>query len=156
MKIWKAAAAVALVVAAASGCASSTSDTGGAITSSPAPVAQVPGVISNPVTILRKAHASTSAVYGQVDVWGDRYAVGYYPEDGVAQGEQVYVYTFDSAAAQQADLDRNSTPQDGQELIKGDLFDVSVIGMPNLSGGWSYTVSPAAVAILVGGKVVSP
>ena len=120
------------------------------------PAAQVPGVMANPVSILREAHARTSAVYGQADAWGDRYAVGYYPEDGVAQGEQVYAYTFDSAAAQQADLARSPAPQDGQALIEGDLFDVYVIGMPDASGGWGYAVSPAAIAILVHGRVVSP
>jgi hypothetical protein len=123
------------------GCASATS--------TPAASPQDAAQAANPVPILKRTGAATQAVYGQVDIYGDRYA------SGTLHGEDVLVYTFASPAAERADLQRNSTPRDDQVVILGHLFDVTVEGIQAVSGAWDYPVSPSVIAARVGGSIVS-
>lgn len=109
----------------------------------------------NPVSILKKMGVPTSAVYGQVDIWGDRYASGNFPG-----GEQVTVYTFADRAAQQADNARNSggASTDSNVVITGPGWKAVVTGALNLTASGTSTitfeVSPAMLAQRAGGTVV--
>lgn len=141
--------AAVLVVSAAvalSGCSSSP-----AAPPPAAPVAAAP-VAANPVTLLTQAGATPDPgeVTGSTDVEGDRYATGSFPG-----GEGITVDTFTSPAAQSADLARNGIPGDAHAFITGHLanYYVTAVDGPN---GYTFSVTPAQIAVRTGGKVVSP
>lgn len=156
-----AAAAAVLALAACSSGGSSTAAATATVTVTATAAAQpaASGTPANPVPILKKTGAKVPAgtVNGQVDIEGDRYADGgAAPDKCGGPCEQVSVYTFKDAAAQQADIARNSPEQDGHAMIKGSLFDVSVVGYQDTAtGAWVFgSLSPQVIAQRVGGTVV--
>jgi hypothetical protein len=125
---------------------------------------------ANPVPVIKLAGATTSAVYGQTDLYGDRYASGdllaaTIPSPCMGEGssstgcdESVDVYTYANAAAQAAGESRNQT-SDGSVIISGHLFDLIVYGVQGISGSgtpWEYPVSVATIAARVDGKILVP
>jgi hypothetical protein len=121
---------------------------------------------ANPVPIVKQAGAKTSAVYGQTDIYGDRYADGDLPgatisgcsESYSSTGtclESVEVYTFATAADQARDQRLNQTADD-HVVIAGTLFDLTLYGVSADGNTWEYPVSEATIAARVHGHVVAP
>jgi hypothetical protein len=131
---------------------------------SAAPTATAPVGPANPVPIVKMAGAKTSAVSGQVDVYGDRYAGGdlpgatvpgcngAYTDDGKCL-EFVQVYTYATAADQAHWESQNSTPSDSNTVISGDLFDLTLYSVIAADGSNVYPVPVKVIAQRVHGTV---
>jgi hypothetical protein len=135
-------------------CGGSASAAGSSSAVSPSATASVQP--ANPVTIVKMAGATTPAVYGQVDIYGDRYADGSLPgatipgcsesySDSGGCLESVQVYTYATAADQVRGEQENSTPRDGQVTVKGALFDLTVYAVSADGNTWVYPVSSATI-----------
>jgi hypothetical protein len=148
-----AAAGAALAVAALAACGSGTPAPAATVTVTATAAVQPAAAATpaSPLPSLTETGASTSAVYGETDIEGDRYAVGQYPS-----GEQVTVYTFADKAAMDADRARNGgyAPTDTNVVVTGRLFSVDVLAVDGGSGV-EFPVSPQKIAGMVGGTVVS-
>jgi len=120
------------------------------------------------VAIIKMAGAATTEVYGQVDISGDRYADGTLPGatvPGCSESwntgpggclESVTVYTYATKTDQARYEQQNATPADGQVMISGDRFTLTVGGVSADGSTWIFPVSPAAIAVRVHGTVVEP
>jgi hypothetical protein len=114
------------------------------------------------------AGATTEAVNGQVDIYGDRYADGTLPGatiPGCSESytdvnhtclEAVQVYTYATVADQARYDQQNATPTDGNVVIHGAKFDMTVAGVSVDGVKWVYPVSPATIAARVHGTLATP
>lgn len=112
---------------------------------------------ANPVPVLKATGATPApgTVYGNYDVYGDRYASGSF-----RGGEQVIVYTCADEAAFLAEQGRVPHPDDshGVITIPGKLTVISTTGVLDVTTGgqeWGGP-DPAQIALKVGGLVITP
>jgi hypothetical protein len=132
---------------------------------SAAPTATAPVGPANPVPIVKQAGATTTAVHGDIDVYGDRYAQRDIPgatipgcsesfsvTNGAKCLESVSVYTY-VTAADQANWESQNPPSDSNTVISGHLFDLTLYPVSADGNTWAYPVSVATVAKRVHGTV---
>jgi len=112
---------------------------------------------ANPVPVLKATCATPvpGTVYGNYDVYGDRYTSGSF-----RGGEQVTVYTCADEAAFLAEQGRVPHPDDshGVITIPGKLTVISTTGVLDVTTGgqeWGGP-DPAQIALKVGGLVITP
>lgn len=106
---------------------------------------------ANPRPVFAKTGATYSQFDGtavQRDVYQDKFLCG---TAGRTQ-EQVCVYTFATAARQQADITQPGSG-DGEVTVEGSLWDIWVIPATDEDGNFTFPVTPQRIASLTGGKV---
>ena len=105
---------------------------------------------ANPVPILQRMHVPipSGVVDGNVDIYGDRYAVGQF-----ADGEQVAVYTYADEQAFAVGVARNSGPSDVDKLLVGKLFTITVTGVDTGGGSIGFPESVALLSRETGARI---
>lgn len=116
---------------------------------------------ANPVPILRETGVKMATAQGPaVDIEQDRFDCAYFQElsGGIGTGEEVRVYTFRDPAAQQADLQLNTSPSDGSRPITltHPLASVWVTPVQDANGNFAFPVPLSVIAGRVHGVVSQP